>query len=226
MVTFDQRGVGRSSAPALEPSSFTFDKYIEDIESIRKSLGLESFHLLGHSWGGILALRYATVHPDRVRSLILIGSGPITHQGLVRFLAKIRARVIELMQAGVIDRKLERHSDIFPAYLSNPRFKPSVELLTDLNEPVQNLTFEAIAGYDLTNDLAGLKKRVLMLWGMDDPIGLDIAEEIKAALPAAEVTLIRIEGCGHFWQEKPEGFMKGIREFLSSSSSARKDPKE
>jgi len=83
---------------------------------------------------------------------------------------------------------------------------------------VQNLTFGAIAGYDLTNDLAGLKKRVLMLWGVDDPIGLDIAEEIKAALPAAEVRLIRIEGCGHFWQEKPEEFMKGIREFLSISS--------
>jgi len=220
VVTFDQRGVGRSSAPALEPACFTFDKYIEDIESIRKSLGLESFHLLGHSWGGILALRYATVHPDRVRSLILIGSGPITHQGLVRYLAKIRARVIELMQAGVIDRKLERHSDIYPAYLSNPRFKPSVELLPDLNEPVQNLTFEAVAGYDLTKDLAGLKKRVLMLWGVDDPVGLDIAEEIKAALPAAEVKLIRIEGCGHFWQEKPEGFINGIREFGLPPSKA------
>jgi len=222
VVTFDQRGVGRSSAPVLEKSGFTFEKYIEDIESIRKSLGLKSFHLLGHSWGGILALRYATVHPERVRSLILIGSGAVTHQSLLRFLAKMRARVIELMQAGVIDRKMERHADIYPAYLSDPRFKPAVELLPDLNEAVMNMTFEAVSGYDLTKDLAGLKKRVLMLQGVDDPIGLDTAGEIRAALTAAKVATAWIEGCGHFWQEKPVPFMREIREFLASSADISK----
>lgn len=157
-----------------------------------------------------------------MRSLILIGSGPVTHQGLLRFLARMRSRVIGLMQAGVIDRKLERHADIYPAYLSDPRFKPAVELLPDLNEAVQNLTFEAVAGYDLTKDLAGLKKRVLMLQGEDDPVGLDTAEEIRGALASAEAVLIRVGGCGHFWQEKPVVFMREMRAFLVSSAAISK----
>ena len=214
LVTFDQRGVGRSTTPAPQVTNFTFEKYLEDIEAIRKSLGVKSFSILGHSWGGILALKYALAFPDRVDSLILIGNGPLKDAGLKEYLGKMRKRVIELMQLGVIDRKLERHADIYPAYFSDPRFKPQVELLPDLNEQVMNMTLEAAAGYDLTDDLSRINKRALILWGMDDPIGLDVATATKTALSGARVELIVIKGCGHFWQEKPQEFMDHIRAFL------------
>ncbi len=215
LVTFDQRGVGRSTAPALEVSNFSFEKYIEDIEAIRQTFGIKSVHLLGHSWGGMLALKYAVYHPDKVDSLILIGNGPIKDSELKAFLIKIRARVIELIKQGIIDGKLERHSDIYPAYLSDPRYKPQFELIPDLNEPIQNLTFQAIAGYDLTNDLPRIHKRILILWGEDDPVGLDVAETTKTALSGAQVELVVIKECGHFWQEKPEEFLAHIRTFLN-----------
>jgi pimeloyl-ACP methyl ester carboxylesterase len=214
LITFDQRGVGRSKAPALEVSNFVFEKYLDDIEAIRKTLGIKSFHILGHSWGGILALKYTLVHPDNVDSLILIGSGPIKDSELKVFLGKIRERVIELIHQGIIDGKLERHSDIYPAYLSNPRFKPPFDLIPDLNEPVMNLTFQAITGYDLTNDLPQIHKKIMILWGEDDPVSLDVAKATKAALTGAQVELIVIEECGHFWQERPQEFLAHIRAFL------------
>jgi proline iminopeptidase len=214
LVTFDQRGVGRSTAPALEVSNFTFENYLDDIEAIRQTLRIKSFHILGHSWGGILALKYAVVHPDRVDSLILIGNGPIKDSELKASLGRIRERVIELIEQGIIDAKLERHSDIYHAYLSDPRFKPPFDLIPDLNEPVMNLTFQAITGYDLTNDLPRIHKKILLLWGADDPVGLDAAEATKTALSGAQVELVVIEECGHFWQEKPQEFLTRIRAFL------------
>jgi proline iminopeptidase len=214
LITFDQRGVGRSKAPALEVSNFVFEKYLDDIEAIHKTLGIKSFHILGHSWGSIQALKYTLVHPDNVDSLILIGNGPIKDSELKVFLGKIRERVIELIHQGIIDGKLERHSDIYPAYLSNPRFKPPFDLIPDLNEPVMNLTFQAITGYDLTNDLPQFHEKIMILWGEDDPANLDVAKATKAALTGAQVELIVIEECGHFWQERPQEFLAHIRAFL------------
>ena len=80
VVTYDQRGVGRSSSPPADPSSYTLEKYAEDLEAVREALGADSVHLFGHSWGGIVALRYATLYPEQVRSIILMGSGPPTRE--------------------------------------------------------------------------------------------------------------------------------------------------
>jgi len=74
-VLFDQRGSGRSrpledgSAPALGAN--TTDHLIADMESIRAFLGIDSWIVMGLSWGSTLGLAYALAHRDRVRGLLL-----------------------------------------------------------------------------------------------------------------------------------------------------------
>ena len=68
-ISFDQRGVGKSKC--LD-GKYDIDSYVDDIESIRVSLGIKSWHVLGHSWGGLLAQAYASAHPNKVKSLALI----------------------------------------------------------------------------------------------------------------------------------------------------------
>ena len=80
VVTYDQRGTGQSSEPS---EGFGLLKYVEDLEAVREALGSEKVHLFGHSWGGIVAMRYATIHPDRVKSIILMGSGPPSADALL-----------------------------------------------------------------------------------------------------------------------------------------------
>ena len=70
VILFDQRGTGLSSAP-IDASSISIDSFIADIEGIRKAFGIEKMNLLGHSWGGILAMHYAIRHPEDLKSLIL-----------------------------------------------------------------------------------------------------------------------------------------------------------
>src|SRR5690606_31379315 len=70
LIGVDQRGVLRSDAlpEGTEPS---IDQLIDDFEEIRRSLGLESWTVIGHSSGGAYALDYALSRPERVSGLIL-----------------------------------------------------------------------------------------------------------------------------------------------------------
>ena len=72
IVIFDQRGSGRS-APLGETRNNTTPLLVEDIERLRRHLGLDSWFVFGGSWGSTLALAYAEFHPDRVRGLALRG---------------------------------------------------------------------------------------------------------------------------------------------------------
>ena len=70
VVRYDQLGCGRSDLPD-DRSLWTTATFVEDLHRLTSHLGLGSFHLLGHSWGAMLALSYAAAHPTRVASLTL-----------------------------------------------------------------------------------------------------------------------------------------------------------
>ncbi|MCE1234764.1 MAG: prolyl aminopeptidase [Hyphomicrobiales bacterium] len=72
IVTFDQRGCGRSTPHAELEENTTWD-LVADIERLRVLLGIERWQVYGGSWGSTLALAYAESHPDRVTEMILRG---------------------------------------------------------------------------------------------------------------------------------------------------------
>ena len=72
IVLFDQRGAGKSTPHASLEENTTWH-LVEDIEKLRRHLGVESWVVFGGSWGSTLALAYAQTHPERVRALVLRG---------------------------------------------------------------------------------------------------------------------------------------------------------
>ncbi len=72
IVLFDQRGGGRST-PHAELVENTTWHLVEDIERLRRHLGIERWQVFGGSWGSALALAYAQTHPDRATELVLRG---------------------------------------------------------------------------------------------------------------------------------------------------------
>lgn len=72
IILFDQRGAGRST-PHASIKNNRLEDLIEDIEKLRKELGIEKWQIFGGSWGSSLALAYAKTHPMHVKSLILYG---------------------------------------------------------------------------------------------------------------------------------------------------------
>ncbi|MFJ1267628.1 alpha/beta fold hydrolase [Legionella lytica] len=74
IVFFDPRGCGLSDKG--EPSSYTMENYIQDVEVIRQHLNLEQINLLGKSYGAMCALGYTLTYPEHVSSLVLAAGSP------------------------------------------------------------------------------------------------------------------------------------------------------
>jgi proline iminopeptidase len=98
IVIFDQRGAGRS-IPHGELTDNTTPLLIEDIETLRRHLGVETWHVFGGSWGSTLALAYAEAHPERVSALILRGIFLCRKSEIEWFLYGVRAVFPEAWRA-------------------------------------------------------------------------------------------------------------------------------
>jgi proline iminopeptidase len=83
-VLFDQRGCGKSRPNASLQDNTTWT-LVEDIERLRRRLGVQKWTVFGGSWGSTLALAYAITHPERVESLILRGVFLLTERELSWF---------------------------------------------------------------------------------------------------------------------------------------------
>jgi proline iminopeptidase len=70
MYYYDQLGCNNSDQPD-DPSLWTLARYTEEVEEVRRGLGLEHFVLYGHSWGGMLAIEYALHHQQHLRGLVI-----------------------------------------------------------------------------------------------------------------------------------------------------------
>jgi len=75
LVRLDLRGTGESAEPA-DPTSYRCDRLVDDVEALRRHLGLDQVDLLGHSAGGSLAVLYAARFPAHIRRLVLLNPSP------------------------------------------------------------------------------------------------------------------------------------------------------
>lgn len=106
---YDQLGSFYSDQPN-DDSLWTIDRFVDEVEQVRTALGLDHFYLVGHSWGGILALEYALAHQDHLAGLVISNmmvSVP-DYAEYAKVLAagmdpKVVARIHELEASGKVD---------------------------------------------------------------------------------------------------------------------------
>jgi pimeloyl-ACP methyl ester carboxylesterase len=214
VVTYDQRGSGRSTMPS---AGFTFEDYNADLEAVREFIGASEVHLLGHSWGGLVAMSYTIAFPENVASLILASSAPPDVFSLRVGVQNLNQRIEQLQSDGLIPNPIPEGDDIaiLPAYFADPNFEIPDELKsTTFTGGVNQGTFRAILNFDLTEELSKLDQRVLILWGEQDSFGLAMGEASQQALSSADLQLVLLEDCGHYYHECKEDFFSQIVEFL------------
>jgi proline iminopeptidase len=235
-ILFDQRGTGRSRAGEETAARMTLRVAVDDLDALRTHLKQERLFLVGHSWGGMLAMTYAAAHPERIDRLILIGSGGPTLEFGTWFNDNISSRlhpqdvearaywesasklgvdpvkaatgmVRAILPAYFFDRA---QALAFAAEVKDGSYHPEVNTL--LSEDMQR-------AYDLRPGLRKLGRPVLIVQGHQDPIGDKTAEDIHALI--ARSRLAFIDKAGHFpWIERPDEFRRIITAFLSGGSDS------
>ena len=120
VVFYDQLGAGNSVIQGdHDPAMWTPELFVEEVGVVRKALGLERVHLLGHSWGGMLGMQYAATQPDGLVSLI-VESSPSSVPAWMGELAKLRAELPAEVEATL--RRTRKPTRPTPRSTSRPRW--------------------------------------------------------------------------------------------------------
>ena len=223
-IVLDQRGTGKSILSSVDSASVNMKKYVEDLEALRKYLKLESLTLMGHSWGGMLAMEYAARLPEKTEKLILLDPGGPTSKFFAYFGDNIRMRLSDddKLEEAVMDSMNKPHlKGIWPGYFFDrkrgliTKFQIEGELF---GQPgiSENAVNDFVAKENERARLLGNYKGVAyLIQGRQDPIGESTVYEIRDLLPQLQIHFI--EKCGHLpWLEN-EAQVKEFFELLDQS---------
>ncbi len=225
VIFYDQRGSGKSLDTVMDRSVINLEQFTDDIEAVRKALGLEHMIVLGHSWGGILGMTYSIKYPDHLAKLVLVDTVPADIEGIMATSTNLNTRLEPIQEeiAALNDyEQLEKlnaeeinalNRKMFSVYFHNPQ---NLEKLT------LNMTAESARGgfkvqemmmedmfINLFPDLKKLTVPTTVIIGEQDFIPLWTSEAIVKAIPGAK--LVVIPECGHFpYIEKPEEFLRAV----------------
>lgn len=224
VLIFDPRGVGASTPPADE--DYSLPRYADDVEAIRRSVGVETFDLLGHSFGGLVAMEYVSRFPQRVRSIAFVDSVPPTDKELGPTFQAMQNGMKERMQQGLMaPPPAPEGSDgsrmfrsIMPGYFADPRFViPAYALETRYDVMIAGKTSASYKGYDRTADLKKVVVPVLVIAGEADAFAA-VAGSLADAFSPGITTITRLPACGHMpFIECPTAFFGALEEFLNRS---------
>jgi proline iminopeptidase len=241
LIYYDQRGRGKSGGN-VQPEDVSLASEVADAEALRQHFHLDTVAVLGHSWGGLLALEYATRFPEHVSHLILMNTAPASYQDWLLFDEELRARrgpgEQETMQALASSASFEEGDADTRADYYRLHFRPAFARPDQLDRLVARLRtnfagmtrtdmlrarqigarlFDETAessDYDLLPQLTRLRIPTLVIHGDHDFIPVACAAHIAQAVPDAR--LIVLDDCGHFASmESPEAVRTEIIAFLA-----------
>lgn len=210
-IAWDAPGAGGSSDPA---ETFATADFVACLVQFLDSLGIERAHVLGLSWGAILAQEFYRQHSGRVRTLVLAGAyagwrgslpEPVWRERLANCLADAdgprEALVAKLLPGMFTDAAPPELRAEFSSIASD--FHPSGFRLMSLSS----------AEVDTRDLLPHIEVPTLLVWGEQDRRSpLHVAEQFRAAIPGAQLAVI--PDAGHVCNmERPAAFNAYVRDF-------------
>jgi proline iminopeptidase len=229
LIFYDQRGGGRSRSDDAAP--VTWQTHVEDLTAVTRELGGSPVELVGYSWGGLLAMLYATVHSSRESlpgTLALIDPAPINRayraEFETEFARRQQSQAIQGLRTELAASGL-RETD--PAAYRQRAFELSVagyfadpSRARDLTPfrvvgKVQQSVWESLGDFDLLPALERVEIPAIVVHGRQDPIPLASSESVAESLHGR---LVVLEDCGHVpYVEQPQSLFDAVRRFLTDN---------
>jgi proline iminopeptidase len=227
VVYYDPRGIGSSGRS--DPALYTLDEYVEDLEALRRHLGIDALDLAGHSHGGSVALMYALAYPSRVSRLLLLNSsGPFAREPDPDWLAAHDGFEAAHARWATVDATLTsdaQHAEFIRSFLPALHFYDFQSVRQTVETLLARTTFSAapfqqfereMATFDLRDRVAEIRSPALIVMGDHD--APDVREGsylMHERIPGAQ--LLVVSRCGHWpWIERPDVFFPAVMRFLES----------
>jgi len=204
VITFDNRGVGRTSKPDME---YTTDLFADDIAALLNSLSIDRTHVFGISVGGMIAQKFALNHPEMVDRLVLGCTMPNF------FHLPPATEDSECLQETQLVPPDQAVDIMLRLFLSKKFFTESIELTAQLKEVMLTEKLEqgadafllqlgAAMSHDTLEQVKNIKAPTLVITGDLDPMApVENARFLAEQIP--DSTLVELPGVRHaFWVEK------------------------
>lgn len=229
LILYDQLGSGRSDVPA-DNSFYRVDRYVEELAQVRAALGLKRIHLLGHSWGTMLAVDYLLTKPEGIESLVLVGPCLSVQRWvddqkayLAQMPPDVRAVVARNEAAGTTgspeylaatDAYYRQHllrMDAWPQVMKRGLFGDAVYQF--MWGPSEFTCTGTLKHYERADRLAELHVPTLYTCGEFDEATPAATAFYQSKTPGAKIRIFA--GASHMtYIEQPEVFCAAVREFL------------
>lgn len=215
VVAWDAPGAGSSSDPS---DAFTTASYAHALAGFLDTLGIAQAHVLGLSWGGILAQEFYRAFAERVRSLVLADTYAGWRGSLPESVWKERLATClddaARPPAGLVAKFVP---GVFTEAAPQQLREEFATIVSEFHPVGFRLMSLSSAEVDTRDLLPNIHVPTLLLWGDDDRRSpLQIAEQFHAGIPGVELALI--PGAGHLSNmEQPDAFNGHVRRFCLSA---------
>lgn len=225
LVLYDQIGCGKSDKD--KEDNYSIDSEVENLESLRKALGVEKLNLFGESWGSILALSYAAKYPTKINKIILTAAIGLTKEGYKTFQKEVLKKLgftgkIKLGMYSMLNgikstvRLSNKISELLDPYyvhsLETLKTKKKIFINTVVNKKVAK---NIINSYDLIPHIKNIQDiPILVAQGTDDILPPRLIERLLVN-HLSKTELVEIQCSGH-WTilEQPERMVSITKQFL------------
>jgi proline iminopeptidase len=230
VVRYDQLGSGNSGT-TTDTTIFTIPHFVAELDSLRSHLGYDKVHLVGHSWGTILAVEYYRAHPEHVASLTLaspaldIPAWEKNARRLVGTLSDSAQRAIRVREA---EKKFDAPdyqnalNEFYGKYvwrrpdsvnLDSMMKTVNMSLYNYMQGPSEFTITGTLRKYDVTGFLKDIKVPTLYTVGEFDEANPVIVKRFSSMTPGSRYEVLA--GSGHMSEwDAPEAMNSVIRKFL------------
>jgi pimeloyl-ACP methyl ester carboxylesterase len=225
-IRYQQRG----QEPTTVGEPYTVEAHVDDAVAVLDGLGIERAWIVGHSWGGHLAMHLAAARADRLLGLIVIdplgavpdGGEKELEENLTKRLAPETAERVNALDAELLAGRggeaevTEMMRLVWPFYFADPEvappmppFRSSVSVYSGTWESIRN----HYAAGTLVSGLPRFTGTALFVHGGGSPISPARSEESASLIAGARVEVV--PGAGHFpWLERPGSVATAVQELL------------
>jgi proline iminopeptidase len=231
VVAFDQLGCGASDKPH-DDSLWSITRYVEEVETVRATLGLGQVHLVGQSWGGWLSIEYGVTYPQNLKTVVLentCGDMPHLIGELERHRAALGPETVAMMQRHEAEGTLDhpeyqaaitilnyRHVCRLPEYPAPVKRSLNdwnMEVYGRMQGPNEFLYTGNLKDWNRIGDMHRIACPVLITVGQHDELTPACALKMKNALPDAELKVFPNSSHMPFFEE-PDVFFPALLDFL------------
>ena len=240
VIFYDQLGCGNSGLPQPAPDLWTISLYLEEVDTVRRFLGLDRVHVLGQSWGGMLGMEYALTQPAGLMSLTL-ASSPASIAQWIAEANRLREALPRTVQQTLLEHEAAETTDS-PAYQdamlvyyrrhvcrTEPwpdavvrtfsKLEKNPEVYHTMWGPSEFHALGTLRDWSVVDRLRGIRVPTLVTSGRYDEATPAIAQTVHREIPGSEwVMFERSAHCAHV--EEADSYCVILDSFLSRVEQA------